>query len=85
MQTKINQYDSAETGRYNGKWQIKVGRVGKDEKFYQDFKSVKKKDGTEIKVPVAMTFDTDDDARAFLNMCLTELNEDKPPIQDVPF
>ena len=84
MKTKINQYDSVETSRYQGKWQIKIGRVGKEEKFFQDFKLAKKKDGTEIKIPVSLTFDTDADALAFLKSCLAEL-ENEQPVGDIPF
>lgn len=30
MQIKINNYDTVETWRYNGKFQIKLGKAGKD-------------------------------------------------------
>jgi len=84
MQVKINAYDSISTGRYQGKWQIKVGRIGKEDKFFQDFKIAKKKDGTEIKIPVSLTFDTDKEAMDFLKSCLAEL-ENEQPVQDIPF
>ena len=88
MRFKINEYDTIETGRYNGKFQIKIGRVGKDDKFYQDFKIVKKKDGSEIKVPVTMTFDNDDDATHLFYLCECELkglDHEKVETPDIPF
>ena len=88
MRFKINEYDTIETGRYNGKFQIKIGRVGKDDKFYQDFKIVKKKDGSEIKVPVTMTFDNDDDAYQCFDLCAIELKgveRTQIDISDCPF
>lgn len=89
MQIKINEYDTIETGRYNGKWQIKAGRV-KDGKFYPDFKQIKKKDGSMINVPVSLTFDSESDKMAFLRMCADEMGcelvEKQPqPTEDVPF
>ena len=88
MRFQINAYDTIETGRYNGKFQIKIGRVGKDDKFYQDFKLAKKKDGTEIKVPVTMTFDRDSDVSKFFDVCEIELKGvDNPKVEtpDIPF
>lgn len=82
MQIKINNYDTVETGRYNGKFQIKLGKVGKDDKFYQAFMQVKKKDGSVLNVPVCLTFETDVDAVEFLKSCANELNI---PQADVPF
>lgn len=96
MQLKINQYDTVETGTYNGKWQIKVGRVDEHGKFWPHFQSIKKKDGSQINVPVTLTFDSDSDRLDFLCMCAKEAgyilaeNNAKQPQQppqetDVPF
>lgn len=73
MQLKINQYDTVETGRFNGKWQIKVGRLDQEGNFKPHFQSVRKKDGSTLKVPVSLTFDTDADAVNFLNACAKDL------------
>jgi hypothetical protein len=73
MQIKINNYDSVETGRYNGKFQIKLGKIGKEEKFYQAFMQVKKKDGSEINVPVCLTFESDEDAANFVRSIAQEI------------
>lgn len=73
MQIKVNDYDSVETGRYNGKWQIKAGRV-KDGKFYPDFKQIKKKDGSMMNIPVTITFDRDEDAVEFFKLCVKDLD-----------
>ena len=78
MQIKINEYDTIETGRYNGKWQIKAGRV-KDGKFYPDFKQIKKKDGSMINVPVSLTFDKDEDAIEFLKACAKDIDITESP------
>jgi len=92
MQLKINQYDTVETGEYNGKWQIKVGRVDQEGNFRPHFQSIKKKDGSQINVPVTLTFDSDDDRKNFIDMCCNELGykctdpDPQPPEQsDVPF
>jgi hypothetical protein len=82
MQIKINNYDSVELGRYNGKFQIKLGKVGKEEKFYQAFMQVKKKDGSEINVPVCLTFESDDDAKNFIKSVAQEIGLS---LNDVPF
>jgi hypothetical protein len=92
MQLKINQYDTVETGTYNGKWQIKVGRVDQEGKFWPHFQSIKKKDGSQINVPVTLTFDSDTDKFAFVDMCANEMGyklvekTQQPPQEiDVPF
>jgi hypothetical protein len=92
MQLKINQYDTVETGHYQGKWQIKVGRVDQEGKFWPHFQSIKKKDGSQINVPVTLTFDSDTDKFAFVDMCadamgykLTEKIQQPPQESDVPF
>jgi hypothetical protein len=90
MQLKINQYDTVETGTYNGKWQIKVGRVDQEGTFRPHFQSIKKKDGSQINVPVTLTFEHDDDILAFLTLCAEEMGFDivrkqQPPTDDVPF
>lgn len=81
MRIKINDYDTIETDRYKGMYQIKLGRVGKDDKFYQDFKVIRKQDGSEIKVPVTLTFKTDADFLSFVCVCENEVtgkNENTP-------
>ena len=92
MQLKINQYDTIETGEYNGKWQIKVGRIDQEGKFWPHFQSIKKKDGSQINVPVSLTFDSDNDRLVFLEMCAGEAGYElvvktpQPPQEiDVPF
>lgn len=82
MQIKINQYDSVETGRYNGKYQIKLGKIGKEDKFYQAYMQVRKKDGTEINVPVCLTFEQDEDVVNFIRSVAQEVGL---PSSDVPF
>jgi hypothetical protein len=82
MQIKINQYDSVETGRYNGKYQIKLGKIGKEDKFYQAYMQVKKKDGTEINVPVCLTFERDEDVVNFIRSVAQDVGL---PSGDVPF
>ncbi|HHT9136525.1 MAG: hypothetical protein PHE15_03675 [Dehalococcoidales bacterium] len=82
MQIKINQYDSVETGRYNGKYQIKLGKIGKEDKFYQAYMQVRKKDGTEINVPVCLTFEQDEDVANFIRSVAQEVGL---PSSDVPF
>jgi hypothetical protein len=93
MQLKINQYDTVETGIYNGKWQIKVGRVDQEGNFRPHFQSIKKKDGSQINVPVTLTFDSNEDRFSFLSMCAKEAGymlaennaKPQPPTEDVPF
>jgi hypothetical protein len=92
MQLKINQYDTVETGTYNGKWQIKVGRIDQEGNFRPHFQSIKKKDGSQINVPVSLTFDSDNDRLVFLEMCademgykLVEKTPQPPQESDVPF
>jgi hypothetical protein len=79
MQLKINQYDTVETGEYNGKWQIKVGRVDQEGNFRPHFQSIKKKDGSQINVPVSLTFeDTLEHPHSrleFLNLCASGVDE----------
>jgi hypothetical protein len=82
MQIKINQYDSVETERYNGKYQIKLGKIGKEDKFYQAYMQVRKKDGTEINVPVCLTFEQDEDVVNFIRSVAQEVGL---PSSDVPF
>jgi hypothetical protein len=76
MQLKINQYDTVETGHYQGKWQIKVGRVDEHGKFWPHFQSIKKKDGSQINVPVSLTFDDYKDRIEFLSLCSEDIGED---------
>jgi hypothetical protein len=91
MQLKINQYDTVETGTYNGKWQIKVGYIIKNGEFIPYFKSVTNKDGSTRSVPVSLTFDSDTDKFAFVDMCADEMGyklvekTQQPPQEDVPF
>lgn len=86
MEIKVNQYSTLITDRYNGKYQIKVGSLWNDGQFHQDFKQIKKKDGSMQNIPVTITFDDDDTAKKFLLDCLQELGEKKePPQSDVPF
>jgi hypothetical protein len=91
MQLKINQYDTVETGTYNGKWQIKVGYINKNGEFKPYFKSVTNKDGSTRSVPVSLTFDSDTDKFAFVDMCADEMGyklvekTQQPPQEDVPF
>ena len=90
MQLKINQYDTVEIGEYNGKWQIRVGYINKNGEFKPHFQAIRKKDGSEIKVPVSLTFDSESDKMAFLRMCADEMGcelvEKQPqPTEDVPF
>lgn len=73
MQVKINQYDTVETGRYNGKWQMKPGKLDQEGGFRPDFKSIKRKDGSSQSIPVSITFDTDANAIAFLKACIAEI------------
>jgi hypothetical protein len=77
MQIKINEYDTIETGRYNGKWQIKPGRVDQNGIFRPDFKQIKKKDGTTQAIPVSITFDKDEDAIEFFKACVKDLEAGK--------
>ena len=92
MQLKINTYDTIETGEYNGKWQIKVGRVDQEGKFWPHFQSIKKKDGSQINVPVSLTFDSDAERLNFIETIanesgyeLIEKPQQPPQETDVPF
>jgi hypothetical protein len=92
MQLKINQYDTVETGIYNGKWQIKVGRVDQEGNFRPHFQSIKKKDGSQINVPVTLTFDSDAERLNFIETIANESGYEliekpqQPPQEiDVPF
>lgn len=90
MQLKINQYDTIETGEYNGKWQIRVGYVSKTGEFKPYFKSVRNQYGSTRSVPVSLTFDSDADIWTFLNGCADEhgyevIEKKQQPKDDVPF
>lgn len=67
MQIKINKYDTAKVGRYNGKFQIMVGREKEGGEFMPHFYEIKNKNGNKVNVPVTLTFDDDVDAINFLN------------------
>jgi hypothetical protein len=76
MQLKINQYDTVETGTYNGKWQIKVGYISKEGAFKPYYKSIRNKDGSTTAVPVSLTFDDYKDRIEFLSLCSEDIGED---------
>jgi len=91
MQLKINQYDTIETGEYNGKWQIKVGYINKNGEFKPYFKSVTNKDGSTRSVPMSLTFDSDAERLNFIETIANESGYEliekpqQPPQEDVPF
>jgi hypothetical protein len=88
MQFKANNCCSLEVGRYKGKHEIKIGSIWKDGNFHVEFKTIKKKDGTEQNIPNTITFDDDELARKFHIACLAGLGEKvdiKNKETDVPF
>lgn len=90
MEYQINKYDVVQSSYYKGKYQLKVGAMWADGKFYVDFKQIKKKDGSMQSIPVTLTFEDDDVAKKFFLDCLADLGNkqdvpEQPPLQDVPF
>lgn len=73
MQIKINKYDTAKVGRYNGKFQIMVGREKEDGEFMPHFYEIKNKNGNKVNVPVTLTFDDDADAVEFVKAVAAEI------------
>ncbi len=73
MQIKINKYDMAKVGRYNGKFQIVIGKEKGDGEFMPHFYQVKNKGGSKVNVPVTLTFEDDATAVGFINAVAAEL------------
>jgi hypothetical protein len=73
MQIRINKYDTAKIGRYNGKFQVMIGREKEDGEFMPHFYQVTNKGGSKVNVPVALTFEDDATAVGFINAVAAEL------------
>lgn len=92
METKVSKYQTLQTGRYNGQFQIMLGWENKSGEFKPNFFSKRQKDGTEKSYPASITFEDDKIAIEFHLSCLKELTGkdyiEKPidkPAEDVPF
>ena len=79
METKVSKYQTLQTGRYNGQFQIMLGWVNKSGEFKPNFFSKRQKDGTEKSYPASITFEDDKTAIAFFRACLAELNTEDAP------
>ena len=79
METKVSKYQTLQTGRYNGQFQIMLGWVNNKGEFKVSFINKRQKDGTEKSYPASITFEDDATAVAFFRACLGELNAEEAP------